>query len=237
VSALILLAAYFVRGISGFGSGLVAVPLLALYLPLTFVVPFMLVVDFTAAAALGGGARCQIVWKEIIALLPFGAVGVILGMMLLIRLPATPLLTALGLSALAFGTRNVLGAHDSAPISRWWALPAGLLGGTIGSLFGTGGPPYVVYLSHRIHDKGKLRATLSGLFILDGGLRIVSFLVTGLLPQPRIPLALLGALPLTALGLYAGHRAHLRISHAQMLRLIGILLLISGTSLLWKAYR
>jgi len=40
-AAAVLTVAYFVRGISGFGSGLIAVPLLALRFPLTQVVPFM----------------------------------------------------------------------------------------------------------------------------------------------------------------------------------------------------
>ncbi len=237
VSALILVTAFFLRGMSGFGSGLLAVPLLALYLPLTFVVPLMLVVDFTAAVTLGGSARSRIAWKEIASLLPFTASGLILGLFLLIRLPPAPLELVLGVFVIAFGLRNILGLHGSTPVSRMWAAPAGLLGGTIGSMFGTGGPPYVVYLSHRIHDKTKLRATLSGLFVLDGGMRIISFLITGLLLQKRVWFAAIGALPLMGLGLYAGHRAHLRMSHAQLLRLIGALLLISGTSLLWKALR
>ncbi len=53
----------------------------------------------------------------------------------------------------------------------------------IGALFGTGGPPYVVYLTHRLHDKTEFRGTLSGLFMLDGTLRVVTFLYMGLLFQ------------------------------------------------------
>mgnify|MGYP001619021539 FL=1 len=51
-SVAILLLAYFIRGISGFGSGLIAVPLLAHFLPLQFVVPLVLVLDFSASLAL-----------------------------------------------------------------------------------------------------------------------------------------------------------------------------------------
>src|ERR1700712_535143 len=43
----IVLSAYFIRGITGFGSGLIAVPLLALSHPLTFAVPLVLALDFT----------------------------------------------------------------------------------------------------------------------------------------------------------------------------------------------
>ena len=52
--AAILLAAYFIRGITGFGSGLISVPLLALFLPLQFVVPLILLLDFTASIVIGG---------------------------------------------------------------------------------------------------------------------------------------------------------------------------------------
>ena len=50
----IVLSAYLVRGITGFGSGLIAVPLLALSHPLQFAVPLVLALDFTASLVLGG---------------------------------------------------------------------------------------------------------------------------------------------------------------------------------------
>ncbi|MGD9786625.1 MAG: sulfite exporter TauE/SafE family protein [Sulfuricellaceae bacterium] len=233
--AAILLFAYFVRGITGFGSGLIAVPLLAHFLPLQFVVPFVLVMDFTASVTLGGADRKRIAWNELKPLLPASAVGVVLGVLLLIKLPRESLLLGLGVFVMIFGLRNILNLHGDKPISRWWALPAGLTGGTVGALFGTGGPPYVIYLSHRLKDKGRLRATFSGLFILDGGFRIVVFIATGLLLQQGMFTALLVGWPLMAVGLYLGHKVHLGISNPQMLRLIGILLLLSGGSLVWRA--
>jgi len=117
-----------------------------------------------------------------------------------------------------------------------WALPAGLVGGTVSGLFGTGGPPYVIYLSHRLREKSVLRATFSGLFLIEGGLRVVVFLLAGLLWQPALLWAVPAALPLLGIGLYAGHRAHLGLTQVQMVRIIGILLLVSGTSLCWKAW-
>lgn len=235
-SAAIILFAYFVRGISGFGSGLISVPLLAHFWPLTLVVPLILVTDFAASVALGRATRGDIRWDEIRTLIPASAVGIVVGAALLINLPREPLLVALGLFVLAFGVRSVLNLHGEKPVSRWWALPAGFTGGTVGALFGTGGPPFVIYLSHRLRDKSALRATFSGLFLIDGGLRIVVFLVSGLLLQRELLWALPASLPLLALGLYLGHRVHVGLSQAQMQRLIGILLVASGTSLLWKAW-
>ena len=211
-------------------------PLLAHFLPLQFVVPFVLVLDFSASIALGGKGRQHINWQELKPLLPFGAIGVLIGVSMLIHMPREPLLISLGIFVLIFGLRTLLNIHGEKPISRWWAIPTGLTGGTVGALFGTGGPPYIIYLSHRLKDKAELRATFSGLFTFEGGLRLISFLATGLLLQQGMLTALLAALPVMALGLYLGHRVHLGISNPQMLRLVGLLLVGSSLSLIWKAY-
>lgn len=232
----ILLFAYFLRGITGFGSGLIAIPLLAHFLPLTFVVPMVLVLDFVASVVISRHMHLQVRWDEIRFLIPATIVGILTGTFLLMNLPREPLLVGLGLFVIVFGLRYVFNVHSERPISRWWSLPTGLSGGLIGALFGTGGPPYVVYLSHRLHDKAQLRGTLSGLFMLDGALRLITFLFFGLLLQPEMLSALLLALPLMGLGLYLGNRVHLGISHRQQLAIIGGLLLVSGGSLLWKAW-
>ncbi|MCW8831643.1 MAG: sulfite exporter TauE/SafE family protein [Gammaproteobacteria bacterium] len=232
----ILLFAYFIRGITGFGSGLIAIPLLAHFLPLTFVVPMVLVLDFVASVVLSRHTRLQVRWDEIRILLPTTIVGILIGAFLLVNLPREPLLVGLGLFVIFFGLRYVFNVHGERPISRWWSVPTGLAGGLIGAMFGTGGPPYVVYLSHRLHDKTQLRGTLSGLFMLDGALRVITFLAIGLLLQSELLVSLLLALPLMGLGLYLGNRVHLGISHRQQLAVIGGLLLLSGGSLLWNAW-
>lgn len=234
-TAAILLAAYFIRGITGFGSGLIAVPLLALFQPLQFVVPVVLLLDFTASLVLGGVHFRHVQWDEVRVLIPFSLVGVALGTSLLVNLPQAPMLVALALFVFAFAVRSLLNLHGDRPVSRWWALPASLTGGTVGGLFGTGGPPYVIYLTHRIRDKGQLRATLSALFFIEGLTRIASFLIVGLLLTPKVWLAFAGGLPLVLVGLYAGGRVHVGLSPSHMTRLVGALLLVSSLSLLMKA--
>lgn len=231
----ILLAAYFIRGITGFGSGLIAVPLLALYLPLTFVVPFMLLLDFTASIVIGGYNLKLVRMREVLMLIPFGVVGVFAGTHLLVNLPQTPMLIILALFIFVFAIRSLLYLHGNKIISAWWSIPAALSGGTVGALFGTGGPPYVIYLTHRIHNKSDLRATLTALFFTEGVTRIISFVLAGLLMSRDVWLAYVAALPVILGGLYLGSRVHLGISASQMTRLVGMLLLVSSLSLLFKA--
>ena len=235
-SALILLCAYFIRGISGFGSGLIAMPLLALWQPLQFVVPLMLLLDFSASLLLGGVNLRQVNWREIRVLLPFTVGGVWLGTTLLLHLPVKPMLIMLAIFVGAFALRSLLNLHGDKTISRWWAAPAGLAGGTVGALFGTGGPPYVIYLTHRIHEKGPLRASFSGLFFIEGLLRIASFTLVGLLADPRVWWGFLLSVPMMVGGLMLGSRVHVGISRDQLTRLIGLFLLGSSISLLVRAF-
>ena len=235
-AVLVLLLAYFVRGISGFGSGLLAVPLQALKFPLPQVVPFMLLADFSASAMIGGLHFRHVAKGEIKRLLPASLAGVALGTTLLVSLPAAALLFTLATFILVFALRFLLlRPGPFTPASPLWAYPAALTGGAVGGMFGTGGPPYVIYLSHRLQDKSILRATLSGMFFMEGLIRIATFVVAGLLLDGNIWLHALWALPIVVAALYTGSHIHTRLSNLQMQRLVGWLLLGSAVSVLIKA--
>jgi uncharacterized membrane protein YfcA len=231
----VILLAYTLRGISGFGSGLISVPLLALVFPLGQVVPLILLLDFTASLVMGGLELRRVKWREIWPLVPMGVVGVMLGTSLLVSLPLEPLLIALAVFVFVFALRSLLGLQGQQQISRWWALPASLTGGTVGALFGTGGPPYVIYLAHRLADKTDLRATFSGLFLFEGLFRLGSFGTAGLLSDQRVWLAYAIGLPLALTALYLGGRIHTGLSARRMGQVIGALLLLSSLTLLTKA--
>jgi uncharacterized membrane protein YfcA len=239
LAAAVILLAYLVRGISGFGSALVAVPLLAHFMPLTFVVPWVVVTDTLAALLLAhsGQRGGHVRWDEIGWLLPAALLGIVAGILLLVNLDPEPLLVALGLFVAGFGLRNLLGLHGERPVSRWWALPAGILGGSIGALFATGGPPMVIYLNHRLRDKAGLRATLSGLFLIEGSLRVVGLGMAGLLFQPQLGWYLLAGVPLMLAGLAIGNHIHLNLGQRQMAIAIALLLIGSGLSLVWRVFQ
>jgi len=194
----------------------------------------ILVTDVAASLALGTHTRKHVRWDELRPLIPFSILGVLAGTTLLVNLPEAPLLATLGVFVLLFGVRSVLNLHGTQTVSRRWALPAAYRC-AIGALFGTGGPPYVIYLNHRLHDKGELRATFSGLFLIEGGLRIVVFLVAGLLLHTELQLTILAALPLVALG-SSSATVCTSVSRRCRCNALSDHALVSGTSLLWRAW-
>jgi uncharacterized membrane protein YfcA len=230
----ILMSAYFIRGITGFGSALISVPLLALSQPLHFAIPLVLALDFTASVILGSTNNKKANWNEIKLLLPAGMIGACIGAFALISLPTQPILIALGAFTIFVGFRNIFGMQAAGALSRSWAIPAGLAGGGAGALFGVGSPPYIIYLTRRLQDKSEVRATFSWLIAIDGGFRLGLFLVAGLLLEPMLQLAyLLGLVPMAA-GLYMGNKVHLDITSEGMLRVVGVLLMLSGAMLFVK---
>ena len=230
----ILMSAYFIRGITGFGSALISVPLLALSQPLQFAVPLVLALDFTASLILGGTNTKKADWNEIKILLPFGMLGACVGAYALITLPTAPVLLTLGAFTMFFGFRNIFGLQPVGAVSRAFAAPAGFAGGAAGALFGAGSPPYIMYLTRRLLDKGAVRATFSWLIAIDGGFRLGLFLFAGLLFDPKLQIAYgLGLVPM-AIGLYTGNKVHLDITSAGMLRVVGALLVLSGAMLFLK---
>lgn len=233
VLGLIVLSAYFVRGITGFGSGLIAIPLLAIFLPLSVVVPMIGLLDYIASSGHGMRHRQQVQWREILPLLPFTLLGVGVALYLFHTLDGELLRQALGGFILLYAFYTLIGRSPAGRVSRWWALPGGGLGGLIGTLFGTGGPFYVIYLQLRKLDKGQFRATIAMVFLIDGSTRIVGYFATGLYHAQTIVLVA-AALPLMVLAMYLGGRVHTSLSQRAFQRGIGILLIGSGLVLLLR---
>ncbi|MBI3715201.1 MAG: sulfite exporter TauE/SafE family protein [Betaproteobacteria bacterium] len=231
----IVLSAYFIRGITGFGSGLISVPLLALSQPLQFAIPLVLALDFTASIVLGGANRRLVDWGEIKILLPAGVVGACIGAFALLKLPATTVLVTLGVFTMFFGFRNIFGLRSESRLSRAWAPLAGAAGGLAGALFGAGSPPYIMYLTRRLQDKSVVRATFSCLIAMDGAVRLGLFFYAGLLADSRLQWAYLASLLPMAIGLHSGNKVHMDMTSDSMLKVVGALLMLSGSMLLIKA--
>lgn len=108
-----------------------------------------------------------------------------------------------------------------------------LVGGCIGTLFGTGGPLYVIYFNLRQMAKTGFRVTFALNFLIDGGIRLAAYATAGLFHGVMI-LSMLAALPVVGAGLYVGGRIHMGFSQDTFKQVISVLLLCSGIALLVK---
>lgn len=232
--AVVIFFAYIIRGIAGFGSALIAVPLLALLLPLTIVVPLVVFLDYVSSALHGVRHRESIQWTDIWPLLPFSLVGIGISLYLMNTIEPSSLTIALGVFVILFSIYQLL-PIDFCKASRITAAPAGFFGGFFGTMFGTGGPCYVIYLNLRKLDKTAFRASFASIFLIDGAIRLLGYTSKGFYNLETLMYLLLAA-PIAGLGLYFGGNIHTSLGREAFIKLISVLLLGSGTALLTKAY-
>jgi uncharacterized membrane protein YfcA len=70
---------------------------------------------------------------------------------------------------------------------------------------------------------------------LNVGLRVAAFAIVGLFTDRHLWLAIGLLLPVAWAGVWAGHRMHLRVAPAKVVRIVGAVLLFSGVSLIARA--
>jgi uncharacterized protein len=237
IAPLVVFAGYVAFGISGFGATIIIVPVLAQFLPLKFVVPLLVLLDFAAAITMRANKATQARdMGEIRWMLPFMLTGMGLGAYLLKAAPERWLMLALGVFVAGYALISLVRNNGAAGgIARWWGAPLAMLGGIGSALFGTGGPVYAIYVSRRIHAPGPMRATMSTIIAISVVVRIVVFTLAGLLLNKEIGLAALALVGFMAGGLMLGMRLHSRMKPEQIRRVVHVLLVASGTSLALRA--
>lgn len=232
VAPLTVFFAYTVFGMSGFGSTIIAVPILANWLPLTYLVPLMALGDLVAAVAVGGANRRHVSVPELKRLLPFMVIGIALGVTLLVNVPQQPLKAGAAVFAMLVGIHSILEPSPKGTISPWWCIPAGTTAGALAAVFGAGGPVNVAYLAGRLRDKGEIRSTVSVIISVSATLRTSVYALAGLVLKGAVFAGFALALPFAWAGVRVGSRIHIGLTQAQMRRAVGGILLASGAVLL-----
>lgn len=234
-TAAVIAFAYVVFGLTGFGSSIVAVPLLTQLLALRTVVPMMLFFDLVAGTLLGLNNRRHLRLDEIRHLMPGVLVGIVLGLGVLLLVPERVLLGGLGIFVLVHVVRAVwLRPARAAPSSPRLASVYGLFGGIFTSTFGTGGPIYTLYLAGRLPDPLQLRATNSALLVITAALRLVMFAVAGLYADSAVLILPALLMPFALAGYLAGAWLSARVHPARVLSAVWALLALAGLGLVLR---
>lgn len=222
-------------GLTGFGAALVTIPLATHLVPLPFALALFAICDIACALAVGLEKPKNAVRSEWQRLVPMIIVGTALGVTVLVNLPRQAAMLALGVFVLAFAVYSLLRRDTERRISANWAWVAGFAGGITSTVFGAGGPPYAIYLSQRALTKEQFRATMGFAAMTSISLRLVAFLLTGLLLDAQVWLYALAAVPGALAGVLVAKRIYMRISRDMLLRAVAVMLLASGGSLVLRA--
>jgi uncharacterized membrane protein YfcA len=232
----VVLLGYTVLGLTGFGSALVIVPLLAWQWPLPEVVAMTLLMDVPASAFHSGLNWRQVQWRELRRLLPGLLAGTVLGLWLMQHLQARWPLLVLGLYVAGVGVNALRPAAASVRHpAPWWAGPVGMAIGVVELIFGTAGPLVVAWLSRRLSDVQQVRASIPMIITVAA-----STVLAGMAWDGRLSSAIIWQrwgmlIGVALLGVWLGHRVAHRVPVARLRQIICGLLVVSGLMLALRA--
>ncbi len=230
----IILLAYTIFGLTGFGSSITAIPFLIQIFPLHLCVSIMLLFDLVTCSLLNLRDSRFASRVELKRIIPFLLLGAILGILLSLHAPKKPLFLLLGVFILSMVIWNNFFARTDYRIRPVYAFPMSFLGGAFTTLFGTGGPMYTLYLVGRLDDKKALRATLGALIGLTSIIRLVLFLLAGLLSNPAVYAVGAVLFPCALLGFLLGSALNRKVATQAVKRVVWVILLVGGLSALAK---
>lgn len=237
-AALVVTMGYAVRGTAGFGGQAVAVPLMALVLPLTSVVAAVAVLTTLSSIGHFRRHRERVVWREIVLLAPYTVAGVAVGIYVLNRVDVPTLTKAFGVFVIAYACFTIVTASRPLRVPAGVLKPLGavlsVLAGLAGALFGAAaGPLYAIYLNALAMEKDSFRVTITTVLAVLAMSRVTGYLALGLYDRFTLLLIACG-LPLMMLGSHIGYRLAGRLDQHMFNRVVAALLLVSGTALILK---
>ena len=222
------------RGFTGFGFSLAAVPLLSLIMPPARAVPIVLVLQLLVSiAGLRDAARhCD--WRSIRMLSVGAAVATPLGAWGLAHLAAGPV--RLVIAAVVVCGAVVLGRGFRLPIvpAGWRVLPFGLASGLFNGLAGVPGPPIIAFYLASPVSSAVARASMIVFFLVTAVLALAPLALLGLLPGSIMVEATIG-FPMVLVGSWLGAHAYSR-SAERHYRLVALaMLLVTAALAAWRA--
>jgi uncharacterized membrane protein YfcA len=232
--ALIYFLAGFVQGVTGFGSALVAVPLLTFLIDIKVAVPLSMLNGLLITLFLSVELRRHIDWRKIAPLFIGSLPGILVGIALFKKSPSTALRVLLGIVLIVYGIYRLAGRAKHIAIHRKWGYLAGFATGLIGVVLSTGGPPTIFYATRTGWNKDDIKATLSGFFFASGLFTVVAHALSGVTSVAVLRYFAFSALFVLA-GVFSGSTLSSRLGTDRYIRIVLIWLLILGFVMIMSA--
>lgn len=235
---IVIFIATLIRSVFGFGEALIAVPLLALRLPVNVAAPLAVLVSITVAAVIVVQDWQKIHLRSTGWLVLPTLFGIPLGLLLLTSGNSRLVKGALAVVIMAFSMYALIGRKppELHSDSRLWLLVFGFLAGVLGGAYGMNGPPLAIYGAMRRWSAQHFRATLQGYFLPASMIGMAGYWLAGLW-VPAVTHYYLMSLPLTLAAILLGRSINRRLHGYAFLKYVHVGLVVIGAVLLLQAIR
>ena len=232
----VLFLATLIRSAFGFGEALVAVPLLALVMPVEVAAPVAALVSVTVAAAVLAQDWSEVHARSAGWLVLSTLFGIPLGLLLLTRVPEPLVKATLACVIVGFSIHSLVGRKRAALRDDRLAWVFGFCAGVLGGAYGMNGPPLVIYGVLRGWSPRYFRATLQGYFLPASALILGGYGLTGLWTA-QVNRYYLVSLPAVVVAIFAGRLINRRMHPDRFLTYVHLGLTAVGVLLLAQALK
>jgi uncharacterized membrane protein YfcA len=210
---IVVFVATLIRSAFGFGEAMIAVPLLALFLPLKVAAPLAVLVSITIAAVVVAQDWRKIHVRSAGWLVAASLFGIPVGLLLLTSSHQKTVKIALAIFIIVFSVYSLLGGKppELKNDSKVWLLGCGFVAGVFGGAYGMNGPALVIYGAMRRWSAQHFRATLQAYFLPASVIGMGGYWLAGLWISTVTHYYLLCLpvlLPAVWLGRVVNHRLH-----------------------------
>ena len=235
---IVMFIATLIRSVFGFGEALIAVPLLALRIPVNVAAPLAVLVSITVAGVIVAQDWRKIHLRSTGWLVLPTLFGIPLGLLLLTSGNHRLVKAALAVVIMAFSAYALIGRKppELHSDSRLWLLIFGFLAGVLGGAYGMNGPPLAIYGAMRRWSAQHFRATLQGYFLPASIIGMAGYWLAGLW-VPAVTRYYLMSLPLTLAAILLGRSINRRLHGDAFLKYVHVGLVVIGAVLLLQAIR
>src|SRR3954453_14417018 len=230
--------ATLIRSTLGFGEALVAVPLLALRMPVTVAAPLAVLVSILVATVIVARDWRKVELRAASWLVVSALCGIPLGLLVIARVNDQVVKAILGIVIIGFSVYSLTMRRrlhlEKDHLS--WLLGAGFCSGILGGAYGMNGPPLAVYGALRRWSPQHFRATLQGYFLVASLAGLTGYVSLGLWTGTITRYFLL-SLPAVLVATLLGRAVNRRMKGHGFLRLVYVGLIAIGSVLVVEAVR
>lgn len=227
IAAIAAGAAAIVRGLSGFGAGLIFMPVAAACLGPKVAAGALFIIDTILVVPFAVRASRLVEWREIVPLASGAVIAVPLGVWVLISVDPVPLRWGLSLAILVSVGVLAAGWRYHGPSRTWLSLLVGGLSGFMSGSVQTPGPPVLIYWLGRQAVSATMRANAFTFFLMTTALAGAAYFASGIMTTEV--LAHSAALfPFYAAGIFFGSRMFGLASEATYRRIAYAVILFSA---------
>ena len=232
--AIILMLVNIIQAITGFAGAPLAMPLCIALVGISDAKASITLIFLLSSAVVTFSNLKYIAWKKLAVMILLMIIGIIPGLWLYDKLPIKALMIIYAVIVILIGIWKLL-ARNSGDLKKPWTYVTLIMAGIMQGMFTSGGPFVALYASSEIKEKKIFRATVSSVWTILNIYLCWNMYRQGMYTENACQLTLWSLLPVAA-GIVMGSLINRKIKQTTFLKLVYVLLILSGGTLLFNAF-